>query len=169
MVAQKYKDMAQESVNPTGDRGSSNTGKTRSQANAEASQDLLKTKVSEARQAIRKSVKAEIIVGGISDALSDIASGNFDDIELSAIEALDAFTTTFTDTHQHILEAEIKDIPLLSASSEEKPANPEDIQRIEEIYAIEENSHLNKNTKKKNNSTNSNSQPSSFRQKKEKK
>lgn len=85
---------------------------TRSQQSAEIAQGTIQDKITAARDAVRKSTKAQIIVGGISDALADIAMGNFDDLELEAIAALDDFTMQLNRTHTLLIEAESNPVPL---------------------------------------------------------
>ncbi|NJN74437.1 MAG: hypothetical protein HC799_17410, partial [Limnothrix sp. RL_2_0] len=57
----------------------------RSKQSADIAGDSIQGKITAARDAVRRNTKAQIIVGGISDALADIALGNFDDLELEAI------------------------------------------------------------------------------------
>ncbi len=90
---------------------------TRSQQSAEIAQGTIQDKITAARDAVRKSTKAQIIVGGISDALADIACGNFDDLELDAIAALDDFTTQLNQTRTLLIEAETNPIPLSLAAA----------------------------------------------------
>jgi hypothetical protein len=92
-------------------------GVTRSQQSAQVANDSIQGKISAARDAVRRNTKAQIIVGGISDALADIALGNFDDLELEAIAALDDFTNQLNQTHHLLLEAEVNPVPLLLASA----------------------------------------------------
>jgi hypothetical protein len=92
-------------------------GATRSQQSAQIANDSIQDKISAARDAVRRNTKAQIIVGGISDALADIAMGNFDDLELEAIAALDDFTQSLNTTHSLLLEAEVNPVPLLLASA----------------------------------------------------
>jgi len=87
-------------------------GGTRSQQSAQVANDSIQGKISAARDAVRRNTKAQIIVGGISDALADIALGNFDDLELEAIAALDDFTAGLNQTHHLLLEAESNPRPL---------------------------------------------------------
>ena len=87
-------------------------GVTRSQQSAQVANDSIQGKISAARDAVRRNTKAQIIVGGISDALADIALGNFDDLELEAIAALDDFTNQLNQTHHLLLEAESNPRPL---------------------------------------------------------
>ena len=90
---------------------------TRSQQSAEIAQGTIQDKITAARDAVRRSTKAQIIVGGISDALADIACGNFDDLELDAIAALDEFTTQLNQTRTLLIEAETNPIPLSLAAA----------------------------------------------------
>lgn len=90
---------------------------TRSQQSAEIAQGTIQDKITAARDAVRRSTKAQIIVGGISDALADIACGNFDDLELDAIAALDEFTTQLNQTRTLLIEAETNPVPLSLAAA----------------------------------------------------
>lgn len=85
---------------------------TRSQQSAQVAQGTIQDKVSAARNAVRRSIKAEILIGGIGDALADIAEGRFDDLELEAIAALDDFTHQLNQTRTLLIEAETNPIPL---------------------------------------------------------
>ena len=88
------------------------TGANRSHQSAQVAQSSIQDKITAARDAVRKNTHAQIIVGGISDALADIAQGNFDDLELDAIAALDNFTADLNQTHNLLLEAEVNPVPL---------------------------------------------------------
>lgn len=89
-----------------------NIGANRSRQNASVAQSSIQDKITAARDAVRRNTKAQIIVGGISDALADIAMGNFDDLELDAIAALDEFTTQLDQTRTLLIEAEVNPVPL---------------------------------------------------------
>lgn len=85
---------------------------TRSQTSADVAQGSIQGKINAAREAVRRNTKAQIVVGGISDALADIACGNFDDLELDAIAALDEFTNQLETARTLLIEAEEAPIPL---------------------------------------------------------
>jgi hypothetical protein len=64
---------------------------TRSAENAEQGLSNVQQKLNEARQKVRQSTKDFIFGGGISDALQDIANGDFGDLGNSIFDALDVF------------------------------------------------------------------------------
>ncbi|MBD2001901.1 MULTISPECIES: hypothetical protein [Cyanophyceae] len=66
-------------------------GRKRSQANADQGVDNIQYKLDEARSAVRDSTKSYIVGGGISDALQDIANGDFGDISNEIFDSLNAF------------------------------------------------------------------------------
>lgn len=99
------------------------TGANRSHQSAQVAQNSIQDKITAARDAVRRNTKAQIVVGGISDALADIALGNFDDLELDAIAALDDFTSQLNQSHSLLLEAEQNPVPLsLPASTDMEDA-----------------------------------------------
>jgi len=64
---------------------------TRSTENAEQGLNNVQAKLNEARQKVRQSTKDFIFGGGISDALEDIANGDFGDLGNEIFDALDVF------------------------------------------------------------------------------
>ena len=95
-----------------------NQSANRSRKNASQAKNRIQEKIDTARNAVRTSVKSQIILGGVGDALNDIAEGNFNDIELDAIAALDSFAQGWEETSNNLIEAEVKDdLFLLSSSS----------------------------------------------------
>jgi hypothetical protein len=89
--------------------------RTRSSANSANNQ--IQEKISNARNAVRMNTKAQIVLGGISDALHDIAIGNFDDLEMDALSALDDFTAHLENARDSLILLESTEDPkLLSAS-----------------------------------------------------
>lgn len=84
----------------------------RTRSSATSANNQIQEKITNARNAVRKNTKAQIILGGISDALHDIAIGNFDDLELDAISALDEFTASIEDAHHSLVQLEASTIPL---------------------------------------------------------
>ena len=91
----------------------SKTTANRTRTSASIAQNRIQEKIDNARNAVRTSTKTQIIVGGISDALKDIAEGNFTDIELDAIAALDSFSQGWEETRMNLIEAEVTENPLL--------------------------------------------------------
>lgn len=89
----------------------------RTRSSATSANNQIQEKIANARNAVRKNTKAQIILGGISDALHDIAVGNFDDLELDALGALDEFTACLEEAHDSLILMEAVEVPkLLSAS-----------------------------------------------------
>lgn len=64
---------------------------TRSAENAEQGLSNVQQKLNAARQKVRQSTKDYIFGGGISDALQDIANGDFGDLGNEIFDALDVF------------------------------------------------------------------------------
>jgi hypothetical protein len=64
---------------------------TRSAENAEQGLNNVQAKLNDAREKVRQSTKNYIFGGGISDALEDIANGDFGDLGNEIFDALDDF------------------------------------------------------------------------------
>lgn len=64
---------------------------TRSTENAEQGLNNVQAKLNEARQKVRQSTKDFIFGGGISDALQDIANGDFGELGNEIFDTLDVF------------------------------------------------------------------------------
>lgn len=64
---------------------------TRSTENAEQGLNNVQAKLNEARQKVRQSTKDFIFGGGISDALQDIANGDFGELGNEIFDTLDIF------------------------------------------------------------------------------
>jgi len=107
------------------------TGQTRSQATAQLSTNLIQEKIDNARISLKKSIKTQIVVGSVSDALYEISQGLFSEDELLALNSLDAFSNAFEATYIEVLEGE-KETPFLLSASD-----PKMTERLEEIYQIE--------------------------------
>jgi hypothetical protein len=103
------------SENRSGENGN------RSGENARTGKALLQGKIDEARSAFSKSIKTQVVMGGIGDALRDIAEGKFDDIELGAINALNIFTEGWEEERISLIGEEVNR-PLLPSASSSCPA-----------------------------------------------
>jgi len=64
---------------------------TRSTENAEQGLNNVQAKLNQARQKVRQSTKDFIFGGGISDALQDIANGDFGELDNEIFDTLDVF------------------------------------------------------------------------------
>jgi hypothetical protein len=64
---------------------------TRSTENAEQGLNNVQAKLNDAREKVRQSTKNYIFGGGISDALEDIANGDFGELGNEIFDALDEF------------------------------------------------------------------------------
>ena len=64
---------------------------TRSTENAEQGLNNVQAKLNDARENVRESTKNYVFGGGISDALEDIANGDFGELGNEIFEALDDF------------------------------------------------------------------------------
>jgi hypothetical protein len=84
----------------------------RSQQSADAAGETLNAKIANARDAVRRNMKAQIIIGGVGDALEEISAGDFDDLEMEALSALDDFTSRLEASHNLLIEAEKNPVPL---------------------------------------------------------
>ncbi|HLO52492.1 MAG TPA: hypothetical protein VK211_29100 [Kamptonema sp.] len=89
--------------------------KTRSSVNAEQSKGLVSDRIAIARRKVADATKAQIIGGGISDALTEIARGDFGDVSDSILVSLDEFIEGFDQDVKTLKSAE-SDPKLLSPS-----------------------------------------------------
>jgi len=87
----------------------------RSQANAEQAQTQITDKIAQARRKTADAVKAQIIGGGVADALYEISIGDFGDVADGIFEAFDSFIEGM-DNQNKSLEAAEADPKYLLAS-----------------------------------------------------
>lgn len=69
--------------------------KSTSTSNAEAGKGLISEKIAQARRKVADATKAQIIGGGFSDALSEIAAGDFGDVGIDILSSFDIFIDGF--------------------------------------------------------------------------
>lgn len=69
--------------------------KSTSTSNAEAGKGLISDKIAQARRKVADATKAQIIGGGFSDALSEIAAGDFGDVGIDILSSFDIFIDGF--------------------------------------------------------------------------
>ena len=91
---------------------------TRSQVNSKQGSATIQQTLDDARQAMRKNAKA-YVAAGISDALNDIANGDFGDIGNEIFGSLRQFTEALEMDALTLEAREVTEIPLLSASTVE--------------------------------------------------
>lgn len=91
---------------------------TRSQVNSKQGSATIQQTLDDARQAMRKNAKA-YVAAGISDALNDIANGDFGDIGNEIFGSFNQFTEALEMDALTLEAREVTEIPLLSASTEE--------------------------------------------------
>ncbi|MFB2970350.1 hypothetical protein ACE1CD_15360 [Aerosakkonema sp. BLCC-F183] len=80
---------------------------TRSATNAQKGAGNIQDKMIAARQKVKDTTKAFVVGGGISDALDDIANGDFGEFGDEVLTAFDNFIGEFEETHKSLKEAEI--------------------------------------------------------------
>lgn len=85
-------------------------GKSRSTNNAEVGKGLISDKIAQARRKVADATKAQIIGGGFSDALSEIAAGDFGDLSESILASFDSFIEAF---EQDVTSIEAAESPKL--------------------------------------------------------
>ncbi|MBD1887950.1 hypothetical protein [Coleofasciculus sp. FACHB-SPT9] len=98
-------------------KSSGSTGSKRSQVNAEQAQTQITDKIALARRKTANAVKAQIVGGGIADALYEISVGDFGDIAEGVIDAFDDFIDGI-DNQSKRLEAAENDPKFLLAAGE---------------------------------------------------
>lgn len=86
--------------------GNGQKQQTRSETNAQTGAGNIQDKLNAARSKVRDSAKA-FVLGGIADALEDIASGDFGDFGDEVFGAFDNFVGEFEQAHKSLREAEI--------------------------------------------------------------
>lgn len=91
--------------------------KSRSTSNAEAGKGLISEKISKARRKVADAAKAQIIGGGLSDALQEIAMGDFGDVGEAILVSFDEFIDGF-DQDVKVLKSSEDPKFLLSASAD---------------------------------------------------
>ena len=96
---------------------SSNAKANRSQQNAQVGADKIQDKIAQARRKVADSTKAQIIGGGIADALTEIAHGDYGDMGESVFEAFDAFIDELDNSRMSLEAAESDPKFLLTGSS----------------------------------------------------
>jgi hypothetical protein len=92
--------------------------KTRSQVNSQHGTATIQQTLDDARQALRKNAKA-YVAAGISDALNDIANGDFGDIGNEILGSFKEFTEALEMDALTLEAREVTEVPLLSSSTEE--------------------------------------------------
>ena len=90
---------------------------TRSETNAQKGAGNIQDKMTAARQKVRDTTKAFVVGGGISDALDDIANGDFGEFGDEVLAAFDNFIGEFEETQKSLKEAEISPKYSLPSSS----------------------------------------------------
>lgn len=97
--------------------GSKTKRATRSADNAQQGLSNVQQKLNEARQKVRQSTKDFIFGGGISDALQDIANGDFGDLGNEIFDALDVFIDGIDDQRLALETRETEPKKMLPAGS----------------------------------------------------
>ena len=91
---------------------------TRSTENAEQGLNNVQAKLNEARQKVRQSTKDFIFGGGISDALQDIANGDFGELGNEIFDTLDVFIDGIDSARLALETRETEPKKMLPASPE---------------------------------------------------
>lgn len=91
---------------------------TRSQVNSKHGSASIQQTLDDARQALRKNAKA-YVAAGISDALNDIANGDFGDIGNEIFSSFAQFTEALEMDALTLEAREVTEVPLLSGFTEE--------------------------------------------------
>lgn len=91
---------------------------TRSQANSQQGTASIQQTLDNARQAMRQNAKA-YVAAGISDALNDIANGDFGDVGNEIFGSLRMFTEALEMDALTLEAREVTEVPLLSSSTVE--------------------------------------------------
>ena len=94
--------------------------KGQSRQSAEGAANNVQERLADARGKFKNAVKAEIVGGGISDALLEIEAGNFGEVGNECFSALDTFIGEVQSGYQILREAEID--PKYSLPSASFPA-----------------------------------------------
>ncbi len=88
------------------DAAKNGKSRSRSSANAEQGKGVIGDKIALARRKVCDATKAQIIGGGISDALSEIARGDFGDISEEILVSFDDFIDSFEQDVKALKSAE---------------------------------------------------------------
>jgi hypothetical protein len=141
-IVERHSNQGQKSQGNQNQNPNNSQQATRTQTNAKIAGDGIKSLVTKARNSVKRNIKAEIIVGGIGDALTEIAEGNFSDIESEVIESLKEFSHFWETETNLLIEAEVSEVPLLCPSSEE-------LESVEQLEVTFRNSPIINESKEK--------------------
>lgn len=96
----------------------------RSKANAAQAQNQITDKIAQARRKTADAIKAQIIGGGIADALHEISMGDFGEVADGVVAAFDTFIDGIDNGHRSLEAAENDPKYLLASESSSTSSFP---------------------------------------------